>query len=122
VQPENGALVEELGVGRCLPLAALTAHELTHAMHATLADGEVKRRSEQIAHAMRQVDSGAAGAARLVESAAALFDGDMRRAAASAMGARFDAPTVARGEPAAHDPVTAPGVAEADEGWGDELD
>lgn len=89
-------------------------------MRSLLDDGAVAARAKQLASSMHAVDSGAEGAAVLVERAAAVVDAEMRRAAASAMASE-------RATDASHAvkprPCECVAVAhEEDEGWGDELD
>ena len=66
---------------------------------------------------MRATDSGARGAAALVEGVAATLDDGMRRAARDAMG---DVTPASRRD--AEEAPVGGGRDEGDEGWGDELD
>jgi len=118
-QPANAEMVVELGIGLSMPLSELVAGggdggggggaRLAALMRHVLDDGGMARRTTALAEAMREIDTGAVGAAELVESAARTFDGEMRAAAAAG------APDSCGG---GGDRI----ADEADEGWGDALD
>lgn len=80
-QPANVQMLEELGVGAsAVPsegLAACTSASLLGAIRHVLADGGRAERAAALAASMRANDTGAAGAARLLEQAAAVYDGDV---------------------------------------------
>ena len=66
-QPANVAMLEELGVGRAVDLTTCSAKVLANAMREVLDDARFAERATALACAMRQVDIGADGAARLIE-------------------------------------------------------
>lgn len=68
-QPQNAARVAALRLGAALPLSECTAASLLAAMRGVLDDPETPRRAAEMADAMARRDSGAQGAARLVERA-----------------------------------------------------
>jgi len=68
-QPQNAARVAALRLGAALPLSECTAASLLAAMRGVLDDPETPRRAAEMADAMARRDSGAHGAARLVERA-----------------------------------------------------
>lgn len=113
-QPVNAALLEDLEVGRSLPLATLAASSLLDAMRAVLADGALAERARTLAVEMGLLDSKAAGAADLVERVACTFDAEMREAAAHGIGAATVPDSTSSDDDASVDEAVA--------GWGDGLD
>ena len=71
-QPGNVRMVERLQVGVGVPLSDCTADALLEAMGELLEDPEVRPRAQALAKRMQQRDTGANGAAVLVERAATL--------------------------------------------------
>ena len=73
-QPANAEMVVELGVGYSMPLSDLASEgggaRLAGLLKRTLGDDEMVRRSKGLSEAMREIDTGAVGAAELVEEAA----------------------------------------------------
>ena len=111
-QPANVSIVvDDLRCGLGLPLATVTSESLLTAMRSVLGEPGYAARARAVARRMRALDRGAAGAADLVERAAATFDGAMREAAAAAGGG---------GGGAAEEEE--PELDESVEGWGDGLD
>ena len=122
-QPVNAAMVttDELGVGWSLPLASLTSASLHATLRAALGDGHVALRAQHISREMRRLDSGAVGAATLVERVVSTFDGEMRKHAAMAI--RAPPPVAAPADATDRVRGDAP-IGAADEsvaGWGDDL-
>lgn len=88
-QPQNGARAEELQIGRCVPLARCSPEALLVAMRAQLDDPASLARSRAIADVMRESDTGAEGAASLIERAVEMAT-EMR---SEEIGAEVDAPS-----------------------------
>ena len=62
-------MLEQLQIGRCVPLPTCSASALLDAMRSLLDDPETPVRTAALAEAMRQSDKGVEGAAKLVERA-----------------------------------------------------
>lgn len=71
-QPANVSAVERLQIGRGLPLPECTADALLEAMRGVLDDARMQESAARLAEQMKAADTGADGAAELVERAARL--------------------------------------------------
>ena len=113
---------DDLQVGRGIHLAALTAEALHDEMRAVLGDAQIGARAKRLAEEMWAGDSGADGAADLVERVSSFFDAEMRAAAKGAVIAGVHLPA---GCDARSVGPTVSDAADDDEtvqGWGDGLD
>ena len=115
-QPHNAAMLEQLQVGRCVPLPSCSASALRDAMRALLGDAEAQTRASALATAMREGDMGVDGAAVLVERAVQMAT-VMKESDAQAEDAQA-VPEVESGRSQAGSAQKE----EEDTGWGDELD
>ena len=110
-QPQNAEMLEQLQIGRCVPLPTCSASALLDAMRSLLDDPETPVRTAALAEAMRQSDKGVEGAAELVERAVEM--------AAQMSGASTGSED---GPEASEAGSSNPQKDEEDTGWGDELD
>ena len=137
-QPRNVAQAEAMGIGCALDVRALTADQVVRAARRMLDDAEYPERAARIRAEMLARDTGAAGAAGLLERAARLrLDEAAERdgwaclsASSAAGGTEAHHPPPVLGEPSSDGTLiwkvlgepSSDGEAESQAGWADDLD